>query len=158
MIYTDFLDDDELNSYAQAINSRAKALQKAGRITVEILRDRIYASGGKCDWCTVSLVKLPFEVDHIISLGFGGGNDGDNLAVACPDCNRAKASKHPARFAQETYARTGNMTLLLQRVLDFYNVEATVQKSLFDSADDKPTIILPDTINDDPPPYIWGQG
>jgi hypothetical protein len=49
------------------------------------------------------------------------------------------------------------MTLLLQRVLDFYNVEATVQKSLFDSAEDKPTIIPPDNINDDPPPYIWGE-
>jgi hypothetical protein len=158
MIYSDFLDDDELNTYAQAINSRAKALQKNGRITVAILRDRIYASGGKCDWCTVSIVKLPFEVDHIISLGTGGGNDSDNLAVACPECNRAKASKHPARFAQETYARTGNMTLLLQRVLDFYNVEAAVQKSLFDSAEDKPTIIPPDNLTDDIPPYIWGQG
>jgi hypothetical protein len=158
MIYSDFLDDDELNTYAQAINSRAKALQKSGRITVAILRDRIYASGGKCEWCTVSLVKLPFEVDHIISIGLGGGNDGDNLAVACPDCNRAKASKHPARFAQETYARTGSMTMLLQRVLDFYNVEAAAQKSLFDSAEDKPTIIPPENLTDDLPPYIWGQG
>jgi hypothetical protein len=157
MIYSDFLDDNELNTYAQAINSRAKALQKNGRITVAILRDRIYASGGKCDWCTVSILKQPFEVDHIISLGTGGGNDSDNLAVACPDCNRAKASKHPARFAQEIYARTGNMTVLLQRVLDFYNVEAVVQKSLFDSAEDTPTIIPPDNLNDDPPPYIWGQ-
>ena len=156
MLYDDFLDEDELKLYARSINNRAKALNKSGYITIVMLRDRIFESGGKCEWCTVSIVKQPFEVDHIISLTTGGGNDSDNLAVACPACNRAKASKHPARFAQETYARTGIMTALLRRVLDYYGAEASVQKSLFDADEDAPTIAPLDESPDDPPPYIWG--
>jgi HNH endonuclease len=160
MIYDDFLDDDELKTYVQSINSRAKALKKKGRVTVFSLRHRIYDSGGKCEWCTVSIVKKPFEVDHIVSLSSDGDNEEDNLAVACPNCNRIKATKHPARFAQEIYARTGIMTPLLQRILDDYDIEATVQKSLFDTLDtDKntPTISPHDDSDDDPPPYIWGK-
>lgn len=157
MIYDDFLDDDELKTYVQSINSRAKALKKKGRVTVFSLRHRIYDSGGKCEWCTVSIVKQAFEVDHIISLSSGGNNEEDNLAVACPTCNRIKATKHPARFAQEIYARTGKMTPLLQRVLDEYDIEATVQKSLFGNDDDTPIITPHDVSDDDPPPYIWGK-
>jgi HNH endonuclease len=157
MIYTDFLDDDELHIYAQAINSRAQALQKKGRITGASLRDCIYASGGQCAWCAVALLKQPFEVDHIISLGNGGSNEVDNLAVACPDCNRLKASKHPARFAQEIYARTGKLTPLLQRVLDVYKVEGQVQQALFASTEAEPRITPLDDGGDDVPPYIWGK-
>ena len=158
MIYSDFLDDDELKAYAQTINQRAKALNKAGRMTVSGLRDRIYESGGRCEWCAVSLLRQPFEVDHIVSLSSGGDNTPDNLAVACPDCNRAKSDKHPARFAQEAYARTGIMTALLRRILDAYDVDAKVQRSLFDADDAPPTIPAPDDdIPDDPPPYVWGE-
>lgn len=158
MIYSDFLDDDELKTYTQAINSRAKGYGVAGRILIASLRDRIYASGGQCEWCAVSLVRQPFEVDHITSLGRGGSNTPDNLSVACPDCNRAKAGKHPARFAQETYARTGIMTDLLRHVLDTYGVQAVVQQSLFDEPTDTPTIAPSnDEAADDPPPYVWGK-
>jgi len=158
MIYDDVLDDDELKSYTQSLNSRAKALGSKGRILIANLRDRIYASGGKCEWCTASILRQAFEVDHIISLSNGGGNTADNLAVACPDCNRRKASKHPARFAQETVSRTGIITPLIQRVLDHFGLQATVQRPLFaDPEQSPPTIILDDDLPDDPPPYRWGN-
>jgi len=156
MIYSDFLDDDELKAYAQSINSRAKGRNKSGQILIAHLRDRIYDSGGKCEWCALSIVGQAFEVDHILSLSNGGDNTVDNLAVACPDCNRSKASKHPARFAQETYARTGTMTPLLKRVLDSYDMEARVQQSFFDTDNDSATIESLDDSPDDPPPYVWG--
>ncbi len=35
---------------------------------------------------------LPFEIDHIISLKHGGGNEIENLAFACPHCNQKKGS------------------------------------------------------------------
>ena len=150
MLYNDFLNSDELEAYAKAINSRSKREQ----ISAESLRHRILESAGKCDWCTVSLVQQEFEIDHIIALSSGGSNSSENLALACPDCNRSKASKHPARFAQETFARTGIMTPLLQRVLNYYEAEARVQKSLFDTAEEKPKFSeKPST--DEPPPYIW---
>lgn len=152
MLYNDFLDDEALRLYTQSLNSRSKQ----GQITIESLRDRILESAGKCDWCAVSILQQSFELDHLIALSKGGNNTADNLVVACPDCNRSKASKHPARFAQETYARTGIMTPVLRRVLDFYQAEAAVQKSLFGSSEE--TASLSERGRDDePPPYVWGK-
>lgn len=157
MIYTDFLDETELKTLAQAMNNRARIANKSGTVTSAILRDCIYKSGGICQWCHTSIVGQSFEVDHIIPLYRGGGNIADNIAVACPTCNRSKSDKHPARFAQETYARTGIMTALIERVLAYYDIDATVQKSLFDESEDTTSIASEDDIRDDPPPYIWGQ-
>ena len=158
MNYTDFLDTNDLKILAQSMNSRVKQVGKSGRLTIAGLRHRIYDSGGKCEWCTVSLIGNPFEIDHIIPLYRGGGNVPDNIAVACPTCNRSKSAKHPARFAQETYARTSIMTNLIERVLQHYNVEPISQLSLFDSPDETVQIILDDdNFSDEPPPYIWGK-
>lgn len=35
---------------------------------------------------------LPLEIDHIVSLKHGGGNEIDNLAFACPHCNQHKGT------------------------------------------------------------------
>lgn len=158
MIYSDFLDDAALKRYAQAMNSRAKSAGLAQYITAETLRDCIYRSGGQCGWCTASLIGRAFELDHIISLSNGGSNTAENLAVSCPDCNRRKAAKHPATFAQETITKSGVITPLIQRVLDHYGIEATIQRGLFD--DPSSTASSPELHEDDaddPPPYVWGQ-
>lgn len=158
MNYTDFLDDNDLKALAQSMNHRAKQANHAGRLSITDLRHRIYASGGQCEWCTVSILKQPFEVDHIIAIVRGGSNLPENIAVSCPTCNRRKSDKHPARFAQETYARTGILTALIQRVFAYYEVEGQIQKSLFEETDDTTTVSISDeTPNDDPPPYIWGK-
>jgi hypothetical protein len=156
MIYSDFLNEAELQEYTRSINARARSSGAQGEITVDALRDRILESGGRCDWCASRLVQQPFEVDHVVSLREGGRNTADNLAIACPDCNRAKAAKHPLRFAQETYARTATMTRLLRRLLDQFDATAFAQRSLFDAPSQTPRSgTEPD---DDPPPYIWKRG
>lgn len=162
MHYGDLLDEGQLREYVRSINGRAQALRKPGRIALDELRDRILESGGRCEWCAASLLRKPFELDHIVSLGSGGRNSADNLAVACPACNRAKAGKHPARFAQETVARTGLRTALIERVLAAYGADASVQRSLFEerpSAAPRPTDDAPDDEPppDEPPPYVWGR-
>jgi len=35
---------------------------------------------------------LAFEIDHIVSVKHGGGNEVENLAYACPHCNASKGS------------------------------------------------------------------
>ena len=158
MNYSDFLETNDLKKLAQSMNSRAKKEGKSGRLTIEGLRHRIYASAGKCEWCTVSIVNQAFEVDHIIPLYRAGGNAPDNIAVSCPSCNRRKSAKHPARFAQETYARTSIMTPLIDRVLQYYQLDPTSQLSLFDAPDDNVQLNTDDdSLPDEPPPYIWGK-
>ena len=54
-----------------------------------VIRDR---AGGHCEYCRdpERLSLAAFHTEHIISRKCGGGDDDDNLALACPDCNLAK--------------------------------------------------------------------
>ena len=47
-----------------------------------------------CEYCHVHQDDsfLAFEIDHIISLKHGGGNEIENLALTCPHCNQHKGS------------------------------------------------------------------
>ena len=48
----------------------------------------------QCEYCRFHEADffLSFEIDHIISVKHGGGNELDNLAYACPHCNNRKGS------------------------------------------------------------------
>jgi len=155
MIYQDYLNQQELGRYASAMNARAKRTKAKGILTAELLRDRIFESSGRCEWCGVDLVNRDFELDHVQSLSQQGLNTADNLVVACPDCNRRKSGKHPARFASEIYNETGRKTPLLDRVLHDYDITLTTQMSLFDTdSTAMDTKIDPDD-SSAIPPYTW---
>ncbi len=146
MRYDDFLDQDELARYARALNQRARKHGVTRQLAAAELQDLILSSGGQCAWCGASVVNQPFELDHVISLATGGKHAPENLVVACPSCNRHKATRSPAQFASMLIARRGSVTPLIQRILDYYGIAPLRQKSLFD--DDSP-----------PPPasdgYTW---
>ena len=152
MIYQDDLDFAALRLYARALNDRAKENMASGRLSAIDLRDRILESGGRCEWCERNLVGAEFELDHVISLSQRGANAPANLAVACPDCNRRKADKHPARYAVEIYSETGKRTKLIARIVAHYELETSRQLSLFaDEGEDT----QPEPNANEPPPYRW---
>ena len=156
MIYQDFLDQQDLRRYASALNARAKRVKAKGILTPDLLRDRIFESGGCCEWCSVDLVNKEFELDHVESLSHQGLNTAENLVVSCPDCNRRKSGKHPARFASEIYSETGQKTSLLDKILQRYDIILKTQMSLFDT---NPTVsetkIEHDEDSSSIPPYKW---
>lgn len=131
MIYQDILHTDALERYAADLNARARKCNAPGTLSAAGLRGRILASAGLCEWCGVSLVQSPFELDHVVSLRQGGDNTTGNLVVACSDCNRRKGQKHPARFAAETYSATGRRTELIDKVLRHFALEPREQMPLF---------------------------
>lgn len=156
MIYQDFLDTQELQRYASAMNTRAKRCNAKGILSAEPLRDRIFESGGQCEWCATNLVNQAFELDHVLSLSQQGLNTPDNLVVSCERCNRRKSSKHPARFASEIYNETGHKTSLVSTILNQYNMTPTTQLSLFDKDPNESSIeIEPDENRPSVPPYDW---
>lgn len=55
---------------------------------VTLLKDQ----NGRCVYCDVSLDEM-FHVDHVTPLSRGGGNGADNIALACPRCNRSKGNR-----------------------------------------------------------------
>ena len=157
MIYQDILDTCALERYAADLNARARKCHAHGKLGTSDLRDRIMASRGRCEWCGESLVAGPFELDHVISLKQGGGNVPGNLVVACPDCNRRKGQKHPARFAAEVYNSTGRRTVFADKIFRHFAIEPSEQLSFFAEADwEQNQSVGMDTIdNDEEPTYRW---
>ncbi|MCA9888030.1 MAG: HNH endonuclease [Anaerolineae bacterium] len=164
MKYDDELDIVQLARYASSMNSRARRLRILGTLTAVSLRDRIFESGGKCEWCHTNLLRQEFELDHIENLANGGSNTASNIVVSCPDCNRRKSARNVVSFALETLARTGIETPIIKRVLERHNVRGSVQRSLFgdDPAETagRPLFTTSDTDDDAPPPddvppYRW---
>jgi len=157
MIYQDYLDSQELKRYASAMNRRAREYQCQGSLTADLLRDRIFESGGRCEWCATDLVNHEFELDHLVSLSRKGSNTPDNIVVSCPSCNRRKSGKHVARFAAEIYRETGILTPYVRQILEAHEILLTTQKHLFD--DESTPLEKPELQDDEDtsslPPYIW---
>lgn len=57
---------------------------------------------GFCRMC-IGLYELQVreEVDHIVPVAAGGGNELENLATACRRCNRQKKDKNAAEFRSD---------------------------------------------------------
>jgi hypothetical protein len=54
----------------------------------------IERAGERCEYCLYPqhASLLAFEMEHIVSEKHGGVTEADNLALACPFCNRAKGA------------------------------------------------------------------
>jgi hypothetical protein len=63
-------------------------------IPVGIRQLVIQQAGERCEYCLYpqEMSFLAFEVEHIIAEKHGGATVADNLALACPYCNRLKGS------------------------------------------------------------------
>ena len=55
-------------------------------VTAELKR----RDGNSCGYCGIAWPQLEYHVDHIIPASRGGGDELDNLVLACEFCNMAK--------------------------------------------------------------------
>ncbi len=58
--------------------------------TRELVRRR---AGNQCEYCGMregSRVRLRFHIEHIVARQHGGGDEQENLALACHLCNAHK--------------------------------------------------------------------
>ena len=56
-------------------------------------RQEVYKrAGGCCEYCgrSVDVRLAKFEIDHIVSLKYGGEESSENLCLTCAPCNRHK--------------------------------------------------------------------
>ncbi|WP_374687437.1 HNH endonuclease [Promineifilum sp.] len=63
-------------------------------VPATLRRQVIARAGDRCEYCRHPQIAalFPFEMEHVISEKHGGVTNLDNLALACPYCNRAKGS------------------------------------------------------------------
>lgn len=71
---------------------KAKPVLGYGRepIPASIRREVFERDGEVCAYCCG--IEGPFELDHIVPVAAGGGNEAANLTVACKPCNRSKSA------------------------------------------------------------------
>ena len=57
----------------------------------QLVRQR---AGHRCEYCRLpqSHSALRFHLEHIVPRQHGGGDVAENLALACPECNRRKGT------------------------------------------------------------------
>ena len=60
--------------------------------TRNVVRQRAGHRGEYCHHQQSSSPLIPHHVEHVIPRKYGGGEDLDNLALACADCNFKKSS------------------------------------------------------------------
>jgi len=63
-------------------------------ILKRIKKQVIERAASKCEYCQLSenYSFLPFQIEHVISIKHGGGNEIENLALACVHCNSYKGT------------------------------------------------------------------
>ena len=63
-------------------------------VSAALRRDVADRAQGRCEYCRFpsDASLFTFEVEHIIATKHGGATSLENLALACPFCNRAKGS------------------------------------------------------------------
>ncbi len=67
--------------------SRRKAISVTTRFEV-FKRDRF-----QCQYCGKHPPEVLLELDHVVPVAAGGGNESENLLTACQDCNRGKSDR-----------------------------------------------------------------
>ena len=72
------------------ISDTLSPLATARRAIPPLLRSEVMRVE-TCAYC--GCTSGPFELDHIIPVSRGGGNDQENLTCACRACNRSKGAK-----------------------------------------------------------------
>ena len=77
---------------------RARLVAGGGNHTHEDVLLLLRTQKNKCWWCGISIDGSKYHVDHRIPLAKGGGNNAENLCIACPPCNLSKHDKLPFEF------------------------------------------------------------
>lgn len=76
---------------------RARILGSVGTHTTEDILQMVRDQHGLCAYCECQL-EGGYEVDHMVPLSRGGSDSWENLAIACPPCNRSKNAKTVEEF------------------------------------------------------------
>lgn len=77
---------------------RARRVAAPGNHTAADIAAQYTSQRGMCWWCGAKLEGV-YQVDHLVPLSRGGGNDPSNLVCACASCNQSKSNKLPHEWS-----------------------------------------------------------
>lgn len=85
---------------AASMNSKARRLGRAGRVTANDLGWLFLKAWDGCPYCGIGLSALDCSFDHVLPFDSGGENEVANLAACCLTCQRSKAKRLAHEFAE----------------------------------------------------------
>lgn len=72
------------------------------------LKDWVYKQQkGRCTYCNTPVTRAQATLDHIVPRSLGGGNNKENLCLACQTCNETKGSMTPQVWRQHLEIHQG---------------------------------------------------
>lgn len=83
---------------AQEALRRARKRGAGGKVTKEQIAAIHAGQRGRCWYCSKSLKRTGYHVEHRVPLSRGGTNGPENIVLACPPCNLRKGAKTPQEF------------------------------------------------------------
>jgi HNH endonuclease len=110
-------------------------------IPADLRRQVIQRAGSECEYCRFpqGATLLAFEMEHIVAEKHGGKTSLENLALACPYCNRAKGTDLGS-IDLETNQLTPFFNPRTQRWEDHFKFEGATIASL--TAEGRVTVLI----------------
>jgi hypothetical protein len=79
---------------APGVASEKKSPRPRRAVRLSVRFDVFKRDSFTCSYCGRRPPTVVLEVDHIVPVASGGGNEPENLTTACRDCNGGKGAKH----------------------------------------------------------------
>jgi hypothetical protein len=84
----------DLEAELERMRERLARLTRTGKVLPSTRKAVIARDGRQCRYCAKLLgPRSALHLDHVIPLSRGGGDDAENLVVACARCNTRKGTR-----------------------------------------------------------------
>lgn len=78
--------------------------------------------GFSCQYCGSTPPGVLLQVDHIVAVAEGGGNDDDNLTTACAGCNSGKGARSLKSVPQALKDRAEEISEREKQLRGYHNI------------------------------------
>lgn len=103
--------------------SKAKRKALSARTRFEVLK----RDGFRCIYCGATPMDGPLEVDHVNPVAEGGGNEPENLASSCRNCNGGKGAVPLDRKALRPAVATDADREHIEQIREYLALQKQIQ-------------------------------
>lgn len=94
---------DKEQARLRALRRRSKLVENGGTHAPHEVKALHQVQGACCYYCASKFAEpnRDFQLDHLVAVWNGGGDEIENIVLACSACNRAKSTKNADSFVRK---------------------------------------------------------